>query len=97
MEDNFFVKTSEVSPVLTTEQKSQLNRRGNEYFNAGNIDMAAKIFTTTGYSDGLSRIADYYYGENKKLEALKYYKLAHNNHNVDIIVHELVSLLRLMI
>lgn len=95
MSDNFFLKTTK-SPQLSAEQKSVLNRKGNEFFNSGNIAMAAKIFTATGYSDGLTRVGDFYYKKNDTLTALKYYKLAHNHHNVALIVQDIAHVIQVM-
>ncbi|MEL3909185.1 MAG: hypothetical protein P1P64_09310 [Treponemataceae bacterium] len=95
MSDEFFLKTTETK--LSVEQKIVLNRKGNELFNKGRIEMAAKIFATTGYSDGLNRVGDFFYKKNEKLVALKYYKLANNKHNVDIIIQDLTQVIRTMI
>lgn len=93
--DDVFFKTT--GRNLSAEQKSVLNRKGNEFFNSGEIETAAKIFATTGYSDGLNRIGDFFYKKNQKLTALKYYKLGNNQNNVDIIVQDLAQLIRTMI
>lgn len=94
MDSNFFLKTTVAE--LSSEQKSVLNRKGNEFFTAGKIEMAAKIFTTTGYSDGLTRVGDFFYQKNEKLTALRYYQLAHNRNNVDVIVKDIARLLQMM-
>ena len=74
-----FIKVTD-SPVssLSDEQKVQLNRKANVLFNEGKYEMAERIFITTGYSDGLSRIGDRYLEKNQYMEALKMYLLAHN-------------------
>ena len=61
-----FIKTSEL-PLegLSDQQKVALNRRANALLNEGKIEMAKRIFITTGYSDGLTRIGDNYNKENK--------------------------------
>lgn len=96
---SYFVKTSSppASHVLTREQKYKLNRRGNELFNSNNIDAAKKIFVTTGYSDGLTRVGDYYVKQNKRLDALKYYVLAHNNTKMDSIITDIVRIIKMYI
>lgn len=96
MDERFFIKTSTAKADLTIEQKIQLNRRANELFNSGNIELAAKIFVTTGYSDGLTRVGDYFYEKEQKLVALKYYKLANNEKNVEILVKDLANIVRMM-
>ena len=86
MDSNFFLKTTVAE--LSSEQKSVLNRKGNELFTA--------IFTTTGYSDGLTRVGDFFYQKDEKLTALRYYQLAHNRNNVDVIVKDIARLLQMM-
>ena len=62
--------------MLSKEDKATLLRKGNQAFNEGDIQLAARIFTTITYQDGLIRIADYYYTNKQPLLALSYYKLA---------------------
>ena len=52
-----FIKVTD-NPVagLSSEQKVILNRKANAMFNNGNIEDARRIFITTGYSDGLTRV-----------------------------------------
>jgi hypothetical protein len=60
--------------VLTPKERIILIRKGNEFFNKGEIEKAAKIYTTTAYKDGLIRIGDHYWFELKNpLKALHYY------------------------
>ena len=63
---------------LSAGQKAALNRTGNTLFNKGDIEQARRIFTTTGYSDGLTRVGDAYAKKNEPIKALKQYVLAHN-------------------
>lgn len=74
-----FIKVTD-NPVssLTSAQKAVLNRKGNTLFNEGNIEGARRIFTTTGYSDGLTRVGAVYEQKNRSLDALKQYVLARN-------------------
>ena len=60
--------------VLTPKERLLLIRKGNEFFNGGDVDKAAKIFVATAYKDGLIRVGDYYYFDQKNpLKALTYY------------------------
>ena len=61
---------------LKSTDRVALNRKGNQFFNEGKIDVAKRIFITTGYSDGLTRVGDHYYKTNNYLEALKMYTMA---------------------
>jgi hypothetical protein len=72
---NSFIKTSQ-SPAIEGSQKAALNRKGNALFNAGDIEAARRIFLTTGYSDGLTRIGDYYKSQGRLLDALRMYWIA---------------------
>lgn len=74
------IKTTDApSADLETNSKVQLNRRGNELYNSGDIEQARRIFQTTGYSDGLIRVGDWYRAQNRSVEALKMYRLAHDD------------------
>lgn len=83
------------SPVqkLSGEQKAALNRKGNIFFNEGDIESARRIFLTTGYSDGLSRVGDIYASKGKELEALKMYWLAHNKRKSDPIIKKMALII----
>ena len=60
--------------ALKPKERLLLIRKGNEIFNNGEVEKAARIFTTTAYKDGLIRVGDYYYFERKDiLKALHYY------------------------
>jgi len=72
-----FIKT--VKPAKTkisASDKVALIRKGNELFNAGKYETAKRIFLTTGYSDGLIRMGDYYIKNKNHTDALKMYWLA---------------------
>ena len=74
-----FIKTVDTPlAALSAGQKAGLNRTGNTLFNKGDIEQARRIFTTTGYSDGLTRVGDAYAKKNEPIKALKQYVLAHN-------------------
>lgn len=77
---------------LDREQKAALNRTGNAFFNQGEIDKAKRIFITTGYSDGLTRVGDHYAKKGLELEALKLYWLAHNRRKADPLIRKLALL-----
>ena len=97
-DNKHFIKVTEnaLTP-LSSEQKVVLNRRGNQLFNEGFINEAQRIFITTGYSDGLTRIGDYYAAKNNTLEALRMYCLAKNKRKSDPIIDSLVRLIRVLI
>ena len=61
---------------MSDAQRIALNRKGNEFFNAGHIEQAKKIFLTTGYSDGIIRLGNLYLDREEPLEAYRMYWLA---------------------
>ncbi len=72
-----FLKVTDVkNRDLDDHQRVILMRKGNELFNNGDIEKAKRIFLTIGYTDGLIRIGDYYYSNNRPFEAFKMFKIA---------------------
>lgn len=93
-----FIKTSDL-PLegLSDQQKVALNRKANALLNEDKIEMAKRIFITTGYSDGLTRIGDNYNKENKYLDALKMYLLAHNKRKSEPIIEKISQTVSVML
>ena len=69
-----FIKTGKSE--ISSSDKAALIRKGNEFFNSGNYETARRIFLTTGYSDGLIRMGDYYMKNKNPVDALKMYWIA---------------------
>jgi hypothetical protein len=92
-EQNVFIKTTK-APSIDGAQKAALNRKGNVLFNSGDIEGARRIFLTTGYSDGLSRVGDAYKAQNRPLDALKMYWIAPDRSKSEPIVIQLSALLQ---
>ena len=89
------IKTTDVPrDDLEAVRKVQLNRRGNESFNAGDIEQARRLFQTTGYSDGLIRVGDWYRANNKPVEALKMYRLAHDDERSGALIEKMAFLVQ---
>jgi hypothetical protein len=91
-----FIKTSE-KPAVNGAQKAALNRKGNMLYNSGDVEGARKIFLTTGYSDGLSRVGDFYKAGGRTLDALRMYLIAPDKTKSDPIIMQLASLLQVLI
>jgi hypothetical protein len=91
--ENVFIKTTGEPPV-DRSQKAALNRKGNMLFNDGDIEGARKIFMTTGYSDGISRIGDYYKSQNRLLEALRMYWIAPDRTKAEPLIMQLAATLQ---
>jgi hypothetical protein len=89
-----FIKVSE-RPLagLSPEQKTALNRKGNVLFNEGNIEDARRIYITTGYSDGLTRVGDVYLQKKQEFSALKLYLLAHNTRKSEPLIEKLAEVI----
>lgn len=69
-----------------------LNRKANALFNDGKIEMAERIFITTGYSDGLTRCGDSYAEKNEYIKALRLYLLAHNKRKSDPLIEKIAGM-----
>lgn len=95
--DGFIKVTDNPVSGLNSEQKVILNRKANIMFNNGNIDDARRIYITTGYSDGLTRVGDYYLNKNESLKALKAYYLAHNKRDAEPIYENIAKVISTLI
>lgn len=72
-----FAKVTRAGAVqLSREKRAALIRKGNEFFNRGELGLAGKIFSTTGYTDGLIRLGDRCFKDGKPVDALRWYRLA---------------------
>ena len=90
-EEGFFKVTRQERVTLSDAQKAALIRKGNELFNAGKIEQAKRIFLTTGYTDGLVRVGDFYYKRQDLFEAIRMYWLAPSPDKKQFIVEQMAS------
>ena len=90
---NAFIRLTTPAPV-DGSQKAALNRKGNQKFNDGDIEGARRIFLTTGYSDGMSRVGDNYKSKERPLEALQMYWLAHDHKKADPLIEKLAFVMQ---
>ena len=90
---NFVKITESGKKELKTNDRVALNRKGNQFFNEAKIEVARRIFITTGYSDGLTRVGDYYYKNNNYLEALKMYSIAPAPEKKDELIKKISSVI----
>jgi len=93
---NAFVKTT-VPAGVTSAQKVALNRKGNMLFNSGDIEGARRIFETTGYSDGLSRVGDHYKSQNRFVDALRMYWIAPDRAKCEPMFMKIAEIMRTLI
>ena len=91
-----FIKTT-VPHGMDKAQKAALNRKGNVLYNSGDIEGARKIFLTTGYSDGLSRVGDYYKSQNRLIEALRMYWIAPDRVKSEPLIMQLAHIMQSLI
>lgn len=93
-----FIKTCDTPlKALTSEQKVQLNRKGNMLFNDGDIVGAQRLFVATGYSDGLTRVGEIYQKRGDDLAALKLYLLAHNMRKAEPLMKKVASVVSVLL
>jgi len=94
--ENIFIKTT-VPPSIDGAKKAALNRKGNELFNSGDIESARRIFLTTGYSDGITRIGDYYKSQDRLVEALQMYWIAPDKTKCEPLLAQLAGIIHTLI
>jgi len=92
-DEKAFIKVTAPVPV-DGSSKAALNRKGNQKFNEGDVEGARRIFMTTGYSDGLSRVGDYYTSKDRPLEALRMFWMAHDKRRADPLIERLGAILK---
>jgi hypothetical protein len=92
-DQNGFIKTV-AKPAIDSSQRAALNRKGNMLFNSGDIEGAKRVFLTTGYSDGLSRVGDYYQSRGRELDALRMYWIAPDKTKAEPIIMRLSALIQ---
>ena len=95
-DENIFIKTT-VQPSMDSAQKAALNRKGNVLFNSGDIEGARRIFMSTGYSDAISRVGDYYKSKNRPVEALRMYWIAPDHTKAGPLILETIGAIQTLI
>ena len=83
---------------MTEKERVALIRKGNELYNAGKIEEAIRIFTATGYKDGLTRVGDMFFFDKKMpIIAYKYYKLAGRTDRINDIFERMIFALQSLV
>ena len=95
-EQNAFIKVTAREPIESA-QKAVMNRKGNVLYNSGEIEKARRIFLTTGYSDGISRVGDYYKSQNRMIDAMRMYYVAPDRTKLEPILSQLAVILQSLI
>jgi len=91
---NAFIKVTAPASGIEGSSKAALNRKGNQKFNEGEVEESRRIFMTTGYSDGLSRVGDYYNSKARPLEALRMFWMAHDKRKANPLIEKVAFLLQ---
>ena len=85
-------------PKLEPHRRAALIRRGNQFFNEGDVEMARRIFVTASYNPGLQRVGDFYYRQGAWREAYRVYTQASvfekREHMIQAIARLIARLLR---
>jgi len=77
--------------MMDSKERVELIRKGNELFNKGDIAGATRIFIQTGYRDGLTRLADFYYFDRREpLVALKFYRMVNREDRLNEIFERMI-------
>jgi hypothetical protein len=95
-DQSVFIKTV-AKPAIDDSQKAALNRKGNILYNSGDIEGARRIFLTTGYSDELIRVGDYYKSKGRALDALRMYWIAPDHNKAEPIIMRLSEIIQNLI
>ncbi|MCL2479203.1 MAG: hypothetical protein FWF22_06860 [Treponema sp.] len=94
--ESIFYKTT-AGPAVGSADKAVLNRKGNLFFNNGDIESARRIFLTTGYSDGIVRVGDYYKTNGRIMDALQMYWIAPDRVKAEKIIINLSTVIKSLI
>ncbi len=92
--EGFLVRTEAPPRALSSEERVQLIRRGNEFFNRGDYPVAKRVFVTTGYGDGLIRMGDHHYRQGEFLEAFRMYWLAREKTKSGLLIEKMAWVIR---
>ena len=94
--ESIFYRTT-VNPAVGSADKAVLNRKGNLFFNNGDIENARRIYLTTGYSDGLIRVGDFYRSEGRLLDALRMYWIAPDHSKAEPLIMNLSAIIQSLV
>lgn len=79
---------------ISEKERAELIRKGNRFFNEGNVEKASKIFDTVHYVDGLIRVGDYYYGKKEVVNSLIYYKKANYKKRIEQLAPDMAAVFK---
>lgn len=80
---------------MDKQERSELIRKGNQFFNQGRLKEAIAAFLRAGYKDGLARIGDHFLYERKEpVNALSFYRKAGHQPGINLIIGRIVDSIR---
>ena len=81
--------------MMDDSQRAAMIRKGNQAFNEGDMELAANLFKSTEYKDGLIRMGDYYYFNLRQpLMAYGYYRRANHTIMLDRLSENFINALK---
>jgi hypothetical protein len=80
--------------AMESRDRVLLIRKGNEFWQKGDVVAAERIFITVNYADGLIRLGDYYHGKKDFIRALTYFKLAKEEKRVEELTLQMVGVIQ---
>ena len=92
--DGFLKVSGKPGEALSSQDRATLIRRGNEFFNAGNLTAAKRVFVTVGYTDGLIRLGNHFSKHGDVLEAFRMYWLAGDRRRIDEMSEQFAGVIR---
>ncbi len=91
---NEFLRKPKRPPRISKQDRVALIRKANVLYNAGKHPLAERIYETTGYADGLIRIAGREEKAGNFLEALRLYWLANDHRKTSVMSKKLAQGIR---
>ncbi len=83
---------------MDESDRAALIRRGNELFNGGDFKNALKVYLATDYRDGIIRVADHlYFDEKKQVAAVKLYKRAGHQKVIDDFAQKAAAVVHMLL
>lgn len=93
--EGFIKITRPDTPELPADKRVALIRLGNELLARGDLERAKKIFFTTNYKEGLTKVGVTLFQQGDYLEALRFFYLAGNKEKIAIICSRIAEVVKI--
>ncbi len=93
--EGFIKLTKPQGSDLSDEKRIALIRMGNELLARGDLDRAKKIFFTTNYKEGMTKVGVALFQKGEYLEALRFFYFADNKEKIGIICSKMAEVLKI--